>query len=204
MQHGQDSRIFENQTAPQILEEVFREALRPLGREARLNLSRTYPVREYCVQYKESDWNFVQRLMADEGIAFYIDDGKQEADRETLVLVDSNDSFPEIETMGSEERPADPLPPSAPATRDLRLRLNIDPADARHRHDRFTLIGRGAGGYRRTLSLKDDQRPGDEYVDLIFPDLSAGMRYSLQMTFGDSKAPQLLFSDVPFEQLFEE
>jgi peptidoglycan/xylan/chitin deacetylase (PgdA/CDA1 family) len=105
MQHGQDSRVFENQTVPQILDEVFKEALEPFCREVRVNLSRTYPVREYCTQYKESDWNFVQRLMADEGITFYLDEGGKEADRETVVLVDSNDSFPEIETM-EEPQPA--------------------------------------------------------------------------------------------------
>jgi hypothetical protein len=110
MQHGQDSRVFENRTAPQILEEVFKEALEPFGREACLKLSRTYSTREYCVQYQESDWDFVQRLMADEGITFYIDDGDEEADRERLVLVDSNDSFPEIETMGSEGFDEAPLP----------------------------------------------------------------------------------------------
>jgi hypothetical protein len=108
LQHGQDSRVFENRTAPQILEEVFKEALEPFWREVRLKLSRTYPVREYCVQYKESDWDFVQRLMADEGITFYLDEGGKETDRETVVLVDSNDSFPEIETV-REEEPVEPL-----------------------------------------------------------------------------------------------
>lgn len=103
MKHGQDSRVFEDRTVPQILEEVFKEALEPFGREARLNLSHRYPAREYCVQYKESDWDFVQRLMSDEGITFYLDEGGKETDRETVVMVDSNHSFPEIETMGSDE-----------------------------------------------------------------------------------------------------
>ncbi len=109
MAHGEDSRIFENMTAPQILEEVFKEALEPFGRTIRLNLTRKYAVREYCTQYKESDWNFVQRLMADEGITFYFDDGLTEAVRETAVLVDCNDSFPEIVTMGGEEAVLPPL-----------------------------------------------------------------------------------------------
>lgn len=105
MRHGQDSRVFEKRTAPQILEEVFKEALAPFGRRVRSNLSRKYAVREYCVQYNESDWNFVQRLMVDEGISFYLDEGGKEADRETVVLVDSNGAFPEIETMGSSSEP---------------------------------------------------------------------------------------------------
>ncbi len=41
--------------------------------------------------------------MSDEGISFYLDEGGTEIDRETVVMVDSNHSFPEIETMGSEE-----------------------------------------------------------------------------------------------------
>jgi hypothetical protein len=99
MKHGQDSRIFEGGTVPQILEEVFKEAVTPFGLEIRLNLTRTYPAREYCMQYKESDWNFVQRLMADEGIFFYLDEGGEEDAPETVVFVDSNESCPWIETM---------------------------------------------------------------------------------------------------------
>lgn len=122
MRHGQDSRVFEKRTAPQIVEEVFKEALAPFGRKVRLNLSRTYAVREYCVQYRESDWDFVQRLMSDEGFTFYFDEGKQEADRETVVLVDSNGSFPEIETMGSEE-PVEPLVSPAPEVDWIEIEL---------------------------------------------------------------------------------
>jgi hypothetical protein len=131
MRHGQDSQIFENRTAPQILEEVFKEALEPFGREVRLNLSHTYPVREYCTQYKESDWDFVQRLMADEGITFYLDEGGKEAGRETVVLVDSNDSFPEIETMGSEEHeePLLQLPERAHSAKAARSTLAIQVVD---------------------------------------------------------------------------
>jgi hypothetical protein len=130
LQHGQDSRVFENQTVPQILEEVFKEALEPFGREVRLNLSRTYPVREYCTQYKESDWNFVQRLMADEGITFYLDEGGKEADRETVVLVDCNDSFPEIETMGSVEEPVESLKDLGETKTSFRAKI-VDDATGR-------------------------------------------------------------------------
>ncbi len=100
LHHGKDSRIFENATAPQIIEEVVKETLEPFGRTLRLNLTRPYAKREICTQYKESDWNFIQRLMADEGIFFYFEQGEKESDTETVVLVDSNDSCPFIETMG--------------------------------------------------------------------------------------------------------
>jgi hypothetical protein len=99
LQHGKDSRVFENRTAPEIIEEVVKEALEPFDRGIRLKLTRSYPKREYCTQYQESDWDFIQRLMADEGIFFYFEDGETENDTETVVLVDSNESCPWIETM---------------------------------------------------------------------------------------------------------
>lgn len=48
-------------------------------------------LRECCVQYNESDWSFVRRLVTDEGITLYLNEGGKEAERETAVLVDSNE-----------------------------------------------------------------------------------------------------------------
>ena len=42
--------------------------------------------REYCVQFRESDWHFVQRLLEEEGIYYYF---RHEANKHTLVLVNS-------------------------------------------------------------------------------------------------------------------
>jgi len=53
----------------------------------RRRLTGTYTQREYCVQYRETDFNFVSRLMEEEGIYYYFEhsDGKH-----TLKLVDSD------------------------------------------------------------------------------------------------------------------
>ncbi|WP_437875236.1 type VI secretion system tip protein TssI/VgrG [Sorangium sp. So ce513] len=59
------SRIFQDETVPQILQHVLAAASLPVE----LRLSRTYAVRSYCVQYRESDLAFVRRLAAEEGIA---------------------------------------------------------------------------------------------------------------------------------------
>lgn len=48
-------------------------------------LSRTLPVRTYCVQYRESDFNFVVRLLEEEGIYFHFTHDK---DAHTMVLAD--------------------------------------------------------------------------------------------------------------------
>ncbi len=77
-----DCRIFQNQTVPQILETVFTD----LGFTAyRIALTSTYTVREYCVQYNESAFAFVSRLMEDEGIFYFFE---HTADGHTLVLAD--------------------------------------------------------------------------------------------------------------------
>ncbi|WP_437816519.1 type VI secretion system tip protein TssI/VgrG [Sorangium sp. So ce1078] len=59
------SRIFQDETVPQILQHVLAAASLPVE----LRLSRTYALRSYCVQYRESDLAFVRRLAAEEGIA---------------------------------------------------------------------------------------------------------------------------------------
>jgi len=81
-----DSRIFQNQTVPQIIETVFSE----LGyTDYRNSLTGAYEQREYCVQYQETAFAFVSRLMEDEGIFYFFEheDGKH-----TLVLADDLDA----------------------------------------------------------------------------------------------------------------
>ena len=78
-----DCRIFQQKTVPDIVKEVFREH----GfSDFKDSLSGTYRTWEYCVQYRETDFNFVSRLMEQEGIYYYFthEDGKH-----TLVLADS-------------------------------------------------------------------------------------------------------------------
>jgi type VI secretion system secreted protein VgrG len=77
-------RIFQNKTAPTIIEEVFRDA----GfSDFSMSLNATYRKREYCVQYSESDFNFVSRLMEEEGIYYYF---THEQSKHTLKLVDAS------------------------------------------------------------------------------------------------------------------
>ena len=78
-----DCCIFQEMTVPDIIEDVFKH----FGfSDYKLKLSASYPKWEYCVQYRETDFNFVSRLMEQEGIYYYFEheDGKH-----TLVLADS-------------------------------------------------------------------------------------------------------------------
>ncbi|MGE0791090.1 MAG: type VI secretion system Vgr family protein [Sandaracinaceae bacterium] len=94
LRHGRDTRIFQDKSVPTVLEEVLTGALRPYGREARVELMRSYPEREYTVQYQESDFDFVHRLMEEEGILYRFDTG--EGGVETLVLSDAPQQHPLI------------------------------------------------------------------------------------------------------------
>ncbi|HOB61419.1 MAG TPA: type VI secretion system tip protein TssI/VgrG [Candidatus Competibacteraceae bacterium] len=77
-----DCRIFQNQKAPDIIKSIFTES----GfTDFKDQLSGSYREWEYCVQYRETDFDFVSRLMEQEGIYYYFthDNGKH-----TLVLAD--------------------------------------------------------------------------------------------------------------------
>jgi len=65
----QRSRIFQEKAVPDILEEVLREA----GVQARLSLSGSYAAREYCTQYRETDFAFISRLMEWEGLFYFFE-----------------------------------------------------------------------------------------------------------------------------------
>lgn len=85
MELRRDTRIFQEMTVPDILDEVLTKGLGGFGRTHRLQLDRTYPVCEYRVQYDETDLDFALRLMEEEGIVFYFD---HEGEKEEIVLID--------------------------------------------------------------------------------------------------------------------
>jgi len=95
--YGQDTRIFQNLTVPEILDEVLGLGLQPYDRtiEARLGY-REYPPREYCTQREESDWHFALRLMQEEGIACFFEHTDK---REVLVLADSYAVYETVPTL---------------------------------------------------------------------------------------------------------
>ncbi|CAN5421310.1 type VI secretion system spike protein VgrG1b [soil metagenome] len=78
-----DCRIFQTQSIPDILKEVFAAYDVAVFDD---QLTGTYSPWEYCVQYRETDFNFVSRLMEQEGIYYYFE---HEEGQHTLVLVDS-------------------------------------------------------------------------------------------------------------------
>lgn len=85
-----NNRVFQNQTTSDIVIAIFKAH----GfSDYELKLTGSYTPREYCVQYAESDFAFVSRLMEEEGIFWFF---THEEGKHTLVLADSNDAFPPI------------------------------------------------------------------------------------------------------------
>jgi type VI secretion system secreted protein VgrG len=105
-----DCRIFQQQTAVEIVKAIFDE--HPIA-EIEDRLTGGYETRDYCVQYRESDLDFVSRLLESEGIAYYF---RHEEERHVLVLADGEASHDEA--PGYEEIPYFPRDDEARRERD--------------------------------------------------------------------------------------
>jgi len=84
-----DCRIFQNLAVPDIISQVFNLFD---FKDFRLSLKNTYPPLEYCVQYRETSFNFVSRLMEEFGIFYYFDHSTQ--GKHTMVLADQSSTLP--------------------------------------------------------------------------------------------------------------
>lgn len=85
------SRIFQHLSVPQII----REVLKPVpDLKVEYHLSGDFRPRDFCVQYRETDFNFFSRLLEEEGIYYFF----RHADKDhTLVLANSPANHPELE-----------------------------------------------------------------------------------------------------------
>ncbi|ANH67319.1 type VI secretion system Vgr family protein [Mitsuaria sp. 7] len=91
-----DCRIFQEMTVPDIVKAVFDD--HPVARHE-FKLMRAYRPWTYCVQYRETDFNFVARLLENEGIYWYF---THDESGHTLVLTDAasaHDCAPGCETL---------------------------------------------------------------------------------------------------------
>lgn len=79
-----DNRIFQNMSVPDIIDEVLSaySEVKFLKR-----LQAVYAPRDYCVQFEESDLDFLQRLMEEEGIFYFFEHSEN---GHLLVLADNN------------------------------------------------------------------------------------------------------------------
>lgn len=109
--HRRNSRVFQDKTVPDIVAAVLDEhiAANPViarSFQYQSDLTKTYPVRSYTLQYRESDLAFIERLLAEEGISYTYRQGadgevsrhvghmiRVDAPMHTLILFDANASL---------------------------------------------------------------------------------------------------------------
>lgn len=89
---GADCKVFQNKTPLAVIEAVFADYAQA-GSVDKSGVSGATETRPYTVQYRESDFNFVLRLMEQEGIHFYF---KHAKGSHTLVLTDEASTHPAI------------------------------------------------------------------------------------------------------------
>lgn len=91
------SRIFQHLSVPEILKEVLG------GLNVTFELQGTFHPRDFCVQYRETDFNFASRLMEEEGIFYFF---QHTIRGHTLVVANTPQShprMPELSTVIFEE-----------------------------------------------------------------------------------------------------
>ncbi len=93
--HRQNARVFQDKRVDEIVSLILDEhiAANPIFAATfrfEFKLDKTYPQRSYCLQYRESDLDFIQRLLAEEGISYtwQFEHAEDEIGLHTLVLFD--------------------------------------------------------------------------------------------------------------------
>jgi type VI secretion system secreted protein VgrG len=83
------SRVYQDQAVPDIVKAVLQDS-GMADEHFEMRLNGTYAKREYVVQYQETDYQFICRLLEHEGIFFFFE---HTADGEKVVFADVNDNF---------------------------------------------------------------------------------------------------------------
>lgn len=81
------SRIFQQKSVPDILKAVLKEL------DVKYELQGNYQPRDFCVQYRETDFNFASRLMEEEGIYYFF---THTAKGHQMVVADTPQSHPDL------------------------------------------------------------------------------------------------------------
>jgi len=82
-----DCRMFQSMSVPDIVQHVFRDR----GvKDFELGITGSYPTSEYCIQYRETDFDFVSRLLEREGINYFF---KHTESQGVLVLADDKSAY---------------------------------------------------------------------------------------------------------------
>jgi type VI secretion system secreted protein VgrG len=83
------SRIFQHKNVPDILKEVLK------GLDVSYQIQGTFHPRDFCVQYRETDFNFASRLMEEEGLYYFFKHSEKGAQ---MVVANTPSGHPDLPT----------------------------------------------------------------------------------------------------------
>jgi len=89
----QDCRIFQGKTVQDIVTQVLKDG-GITSERFDFRLQNSYQPREYCVQYRETDLNFISRLLEEEGIFYFFEHSEES---HVMVFADSTVAYKPIE-----------------------------------------------------------------------------------------------------------
>lgn len=92
LNHRRNSRIFQKKSTEDIVTKVLIDA-GLTGEMFDFSLEGTYPKREYCVQYRESELDFVHRLLEEEGIFYFFEHSER---KHVMKFRDNREAYPNI------------------------------------------------------------------------------------------------------------
>ena len=93
--HNSNCKVFQQKSVPDIIKQVvadFPDVVLDMS-----GITADHPPRDYCIQYKESDFRFLTRIMQEEGLFYYF---KHAQGSHTMVVADSNATF--FDCLGAE------------------------------------------------------------------------------------------------------
>ena len=148
LRYTRNNRIFQQMTVPDIVEKVLKDGGIP-GDGLKKLLQGSYGKRDYCVQYQESDLDFIQRLLEEEGIFYRFEHTE---DKDVFVLGDGAhavDPVPHVAELNYRDSPhlyeevvhdfraTSALRPGGTVMRDFRFKQPSLDLEAKHEADKF-------------------------------------------------------------------
>lgn len=161
LQFSRDHRIFQNLTVPQIIAQVLKH--HDIQADTYGFHVRTSAKREYCTQYGESDFEFIQRLCAEDGIAWH---HQHSRDGHRLVFTEDQVFFRKLGETPFQDDAG--LVADHPVVNRFALQFNTRSSAATHRH----------------YDLKRPSRLLESHVSVPFSPVLEDYRYPL---FGESE-----------------
>ncbi|HWY70210.1 MAG TPA: type VI secretion system tip protein TssI/VgrG [Terriglobales bacterium] len=216
-------RIFQDLTVPEIIKKIFEEYKGAFSDVVKYD-DATTPDRhlplDYCVQYRETDFNFVSRLMEQEGICYYFEHDDQGhklifSDTQTsfipisgksTILFEPDQGYGEREDVISDWEHAWNLKPGKYVMRDHHFELPADPLEVIEK-DGFLEMYDYPGEFTARFNKPGDRldkvkQEGEKLVRVRFEEeLQGGFSYGGSSTCRNFCAGRTFKRDDPSDRL---